>query len=174
MDRTLVDRARDGDLDAFESLVEQRIRDAFRLSLVIVGDEAGARDVARDAFVAAWRDLPRLQEADRFDAWVDRLVVNQARASRSGRRLRVREIAASEILAAAVGSTWSAGDDAELLRLGLRDLSIDQRALLAMHHLEGRPIDGIASILGIAAGTVTSRLVAARRALTKAIAEGIS
>ena len=52
MDTSLVERARDGDLAAFEMLVEERMAAVYRLSLAIVTDEADARDVVQETFVA--------------------------------------------------------------------------------------------------------------------------
>ena len=99
MDTSLVERARDGDLAAFEMLVEERMAAVYRLSLAIVTDEADARDVVQETFVAAWRHLPRLRDVDRFEAWFGRLVVNQARmALRARRRRRVREIPARDVV----------------------------------------------------------------------------
>jgi RNA polymerase sigma-70 factor (ECF subfamily) len=68
--RSLVDLARGGDAAAFESLVQSRMDAMYRLGLAILGDEADAADAAQMTFVAAWRQLPRLRELDRFDAWL--------------------------------------------------------------------------------------------------------
>jgi len=171
LDTSLVERARDGDLAAFEMLVEERMAAVYRLSLAIVTDEADARDVVQETFVAAWRHLPRLRDVDRFEAWFGRLVVNQARmALRARRRRRVREIPAREILSASMPFEDPA-DDARRLGRALRRLPIEQRSLLAMHHLEGRPLPEIADVFAIPLGTVKSRLFAARRALTRALVE---
>ena len=62
-------------------------------------------------------------------------------------------------------------DDARRLGRALRRLPIEQRSLLAMHHLEGRPLPEIADVFAIPLGTVKSRLFAARRALTRALVE---
>jgi RNA polymerase sigma-70 factor, ECF subfamily len=59
--------------------------------------------------------------------------------------------------------------DAALLDGALRQLSVDQRAILVLHHLEGRPLDEIASILEIPVGTVKSRLFKARQMLEAAL-----
>ena len=61
--------------------------------------------------------------------------------------------------------------DAETLRSTLRHLSLDQRAVLALHHLEGRPVAEVAEILGIPVGTAKSRLFKARSELDKALRE---
>jgi RNA polymerase sigma-70 factor (ECF subfamily) len=62
--------------------------------------------------------------------------------------------------------------DAQVLDTALRALDIDQRALLVLHHLEGRSVDELAATFEIPAGTVKSRLHAARRALRAAIDGG--
>ena len=61
--------------------------------------------------------------------------------------------------------------DAERLRSAIRHLTLDQRAVLALHHLEGRPVAEVAEILGIPVGTAKSRLFKARAALDKALRE---
>jgi len=134
----------------------------YRLSLAILGDEADARDASQETFVAAWRQLPKLRDPDRFDAWLQRIAVNSARMTlRARSRRRVREIQA-------VPSSPPT-DDSGRLGAALGALSIDQRTLLALHYLEDRPVAEIAEILEIPVGTVKSRLFAARRALDDAL-----
>ena len=57
IDRSLIDRARNGDLDAFESIVSARMDAVYRLTSAILGNEADARDAAQETFVAAWRHV---------------------------------------------------------------------------------------------------------------------
>ncbi len=166
-ERSIVDRARLGDLDAFESIVRDRMDAVYRLSLAILGDEADARDAAQETFVAAWRQLHSLRDPARFDAWLQRICVNAARMTLRARRRRlVHEIPAAEVVARQAAERRT---DAHLLTAALRRLSVDQRALLALHHVEGRGVADIAEILTIPAGTVKSRLFAARRALDAAL-----
>lgn len=171
----LIGLARSGDAAAFESLVRTRMDAVYRLSLAIVGDESDAADAAQESFISAWRQLPRLREPDRFDAWLQRVVVNTCRQSlRTRRRRRLREIPTAALVemegstGAASGAERSARD-AALLRVALDRLNADQRGILAMHHLEGRPVAEIASILGIPEGTAKSRLFHARAALDRAL-----
>ncbi len=156
-------------MDAFASIVRSRMDAVYRLALAIAGDDADAADITQDAFVAMWRHLPKLREAARFDAWLHRIVVNTARmAARGRRRRRVREIPNGELVATAEAPTT--GSDSERLTAALRQLSADQRALLALHHLQGRPVHEIAEILEVPTGTVKSRLFTARQALSAALA----
>jgi RNA polymerase sigma factor (sigma-70 family) len=166
-DPALVDRARLGDLDAFEEIVRDHMDAVYRLSFAILGDESDARDAAQETFVSAWRQIRGLRDVERFDAWLQRVAVNAARmAHRARRRRGVREIPASQVEAMADRAARSDGD-----RLGaaLKTLAVDQRAILTFHHLDGRTVAEIAGILEIPVGTVKSRLFAARRALQAAL-----
>ncbi|CAN5642814.1 hypothetical protein BH23CHL7_BH23CHL7_01110 [soil metagenome] len=91
MESSLVERARAGDADAFDRLVRERIDAVYRTALAIMGNPADARDATQEAFIAAWRALPRLRDTDRFDAWLGRICVNACRMAKR-RRKGVREL----------------------------------------------------------------------------------
>jgi len=172
IDRSLIDRARNGDLDAFESIVRARMDAVYRITAAILGDEADARDASQETFVAAWRQIRRLRDPDRFEAWLQRVAVNAARQTlRSRGRRRVREIPSSLIAAVPdrVAGTQAGPSDAAILDAALARLPVDQRAILVIHHLEGRPLAELAAILDVPIGTAKSRLFAARRALAAEI-----
>jgi RNA polymerase sigma-70 factor (ECF subfamily) len=170
IDRSLIDRARNGDLDAFETIVRARMDAVYRLTSAILGDEADARDAAQETFVAAWRELPRLREPDKLDAWLQRVAVNASRMTLRARgRRRVREIPSSEVAALATHAPLNDRSDASLLDAAMGELPVDQRAILVLHHLEGRPLVEIAGLLEIPVGTAKSRLFHARRTLETAL-----
>jgi RNA polymerase sigma-70 factor, ECF subfamily len=144
----------------------------YRLSFAILGDEADARDAAQDTFVTAWRQIGRLRDADRFDAWLQRIAVNAARMTHRARRRRgVREIPSSHVTGVGgLRATTSPADaDGATLDAVMGRLPVDQRSILVLHHLEGRSVEALAEILEIPVGTVKSRLHAARQALQAAI-----
>ena len=91
MERELIEQARAGDRAAFEALVRLKVDAVYGTALAILGHEADAQDAVQEAFVAAWRSLAGLREADRFEAWFGRIVVNACRMSLRKRR-GVREI----------------------------------------------------------------------------------
>ena len=173
-DHSLADRARNGDLDAFEELMHARIDATYRISFAIVGEEADARDATQETFVAAWRRIRELRDPDRFDAWLQRIAVNSARMTLRARgRRRVREIPSGDVAALATvadGAAAPARADADLLGSALDRLPFDQRTILVLHHLEGHGVTELADILAIPVGTVKSRLHTARRALEVALA----
>jgi len=167
-DDALVGRARRGDSDAFGRLIEPRTQRLLRMATVILGNHADAYEAAQEALLAAWIHLPGLKDADRFDAWLNRTLVNKCRDSLRKRK-RVREIDLSEADVVAVGDGH---DDraAHAAVLGAFDrLSVEHRQILVLHHVEDLPLDRIAHELRIPVGTAKSRLWSARRALERAL-----
>jgi RNA polymerase sigma-70 factor (ECF subfamily) len=176
----LIERARAGDPDAFAVLIETRLERMYRLAMAILGHDADARDAVQDAMAATWRDLPSLRDPERFGAWSDRILVNACRLTlRRRARGRVREVALHPggdladppgLPAVAPPDEVTAAQD-ELER-AFEQLSIDERALLVLHHLDELPLAAIAERLGIPVGTAKSRLHHARRALERALDRG--
>jgi RNA polymerase sigma-70 factor (ECF subfamily) len=172
----LVVRARQGDLVAFDRLVASRLTSTVRLARAIVGDHHEADDVTQEAFLQAWRNLPSLRAADRFDAWFGRILVNAARQSLR-KRARVMTVDVDDLEADGRSHPALGRADTELesvvgidaLIRACHRLPAEQRTILALHHLEERSVADIAAILGIPVGTVKWRLHAARNALERAL-----
>ena len=165
----LIEAARAGDEAAFERLTRTRTDAMYRLSVAITADEADAADALQESLIAAWRHLPGLREADRFEAWLARIVVNSCRMTlRARSRRRVREIPIEQLASAAAPRPDA---DSELLRRALRRLPAERREILALHYFEDRPVAELAEILSIPVGTAKSRLFHARAALQKALTE---
>jgi RNA polymerase sigma-70 factor, ECF subfamily len=180
-DDALIQRARGGDAAAFERLVATRLDRCYRLAWSILLDEADAADATQEAFVSAWRQLPRLREPASFDGWLNRIVANAARMGRRRRR-RLREVTIvspspddvdGRVGGAPVDPFGRTEIDAviekEAIGRAFDRLRPDERLILALRHVEDRPVSEIARTLGIPDGTVKSRLHHARRALERAM-----
>ena len=159
MDRVLVERAIRGDRVAFEELASSWVDRLYGLAMLIVRDPDQAADATQEALISAWRDLSSLRDADRFEAWLHRVLVRAChREARRARRRRVVEV--SEL---ALDSRPGADDlpglfDRDQLERAFRRLDVDERAIVVLHHLEGHPIATIADTLGLPVGTVKSKL----------------
>ena len=88
METELVVRARSGDHGAFALIVASIARRFHGVAYAILRDRTLAEDAAQAALVAIWRDLPRLREPRRFDAWANRILINAC--YREGQRARWR------------------------------------------------------------------------------------
>ena len=87
----LVELARDGDRDAYDVLMTQVIDHLFRIARLILRDVDSAEDAVQEALVRCWRDLPRLREPDRFDAWLNRILLHAVTDEARRRRRLQRE-----------------------------------------------------------------------------------
>lgn len=169
----LVERARNGDVAAFEQLLGARIDRLYRVAASILGSEADARDVVQEASLSAWRQLPRLRNSRAFDAWLGRTLINSCRMQLR-RRSRVREIPFGSSDASGIESRGGpAGPELfaerDAIHRAFAQLDPADRGLLALHHIERQPVDEIGRFLGIPSGTVRWRLHRARRALERAL-----
>jgi RNA polymerase sigma-70 factor, ECF subfamily len=167
MDRELLLRARAGDGEAFELIVEARGEHLLRTARAILGSEADAYDATQEAFIAAWRGMAGLRDLDRFEAWLGRILVNACRMTLR-RRGRVREVAlpdGSDVRAGGQTDNPAADDFGREFDAAFAQLSADQRAILVLHHLHGYGVAEIGAWLGVPTGTVKWRLHRARRAL---------
>jgi RNA polymerase sigma-70 factor (ECF subfamily) len=156
MDTTLVERARDGDRDAFASIAAESIDRLFATARAVLRDADRAQDATQEALVRCWRDLPTLRDPDRFEAWLRRLLMHAITDEiRRGRRFdaKVRLIPEDSVVEPA-----AAYEDRDRLDRAFRRLSVDHRAVLVLHHLQGLSLPEVAEALGIPLGTAKSRL----------------
>ena len=137
--------------------------------------EPDARDAVQDASLNAWRELPRLRSPERFDSWLDQILVNACRSlMRRSRRVVVREIGVETAGAGdGPGGVGSASDpdatEVDLIRRAFDRLQPSVRSLLVLHYVEERPIGEIARVMGSPVGTIKWRLSNARKALNRAL-----
>ena len=156
--RGLVERARGGDHDAFAELARAAVVRLDQTARLILRDPELARDAVQEALIRAWRDLPRLRDPDRFDAWVYRLTVNACLDQRRRRRRRVVEVELTSINTPTTPDLTRAQADRDEVDQVLRRLDESGRAIVVLHYFLGMPLTEVASTLGIPVGTVKSRL----------------
>jgi len=166
-----VERARRGDRDAYALLVHASVRRLYGAAHRILRDADQAEDATQQALVHMWRDLPKLRDPDRFEAWSYRLVVRasleEARTSRR-RSARVGRLFGPEPEAPEPGP---AIEVREQLERAFLQLSPEHRAVVVLHHQVGLPLTEVAEILGVPYGTAGSRLHYAVRQLRQALAD---
>jgi RNA polymerase sigma-70 factor, ECF subfamily len=170
----LIRRAQAGDAVAFTRLIEPRQNALYRTAWAILRDDADASDGLQEACVSAWRDLRRLRDPDRFDAWLTRVLVNRCRTMvRTRRRATIREIdveaADPQAMKAARPGEPETIAELDAIRRSFSRLDPDQRTLIALYYVDDRSISEVAAILGVPDGTVKSRLSRARAALARAL-----
>ena len=170
----LVARAQGGEVAAFELLIRQRVDKLFRTACGILGDPAEAEDATQDACIAAWQKLPTLRNVERLDAWLGRVLVNACRMRLRDRR-RVREIRLGDERSGAPSDLADPNrmadrtEEVDRVSRALDHVSVEDRALLVLHHVHHERVEAIAATLGIPTGTVKWRLSRARQAVQRAL-----
>ena len=171
MDPSLIDRAKQGDREAFTALVVRFGDRLYSVAYRILRDTSSAEDAVQQAFLIAWRELPKLRDDSRLEAWLYRLLVNacyveirHARRWQPGLRL-VTDVDADP----ATDGPQLGVERRDELERAFRRLSAEQRAVVVMHHYLGLSGAEIAETLGLSAGTVRSRLHYARQQMRAAL-----
>ena len=166
MQRDLVIQARNGDHEAFAQLAAAAFDQLVRTARLILRDNECAADAVQEAMLSAWLHIRAVREPDRFDAWLRRLLVHAC--YREAKRLRRRRVMEMDV----TPLDTPTGDDApaeaaarDQVERGFRRLTVEQRAVLVVHHYLGLPDFDAAVILDVPIGTFKSRLNRATAAL---------
>jgi RNA polymerase sigma-70 factor, ECF subfamily len=143
--------------------------------VAVAGPDA-AEDVTQDALVRAWRELPRLRDDDRFLPWTRRILVRCAHdlQRRDGRRRRLVRIDAIDARGpddAGDDDHAAAADRMTDIHRALSRLTVEQRAVVALHYLADLTLPDVAATLGIPVGTAKSRLNAGLVALRRSLGD---
>ena len=160
----LVERARRGDVDAYEQIVQAHQTLAFRTAYLVLGDAGEAEEAAQEAFVKAYRALGRFRRGAPFRPWVLQIVANEARNRRrsSGRRARLElRLAAESPSGGAAPSPEGALLAAErraTLAAALAELREEERLVIGLRYFLDLSEAETAAALGVRPGTVKSRL----------------
>ena len=168
-DAYLVASARVGDRRAFALLVQRWNGKLLAHARRLLGDTELAREAVQDAWSEIVRGMPRLADVNAFPAWAYRIVSRRCarliQRLRYDRRLRnAFDQEPREQLAEADG----AGVDSIRLQRAMATLPPEQRAAIALFHIEDMSVAEVAVALDVPAGTVKTRLMSARAKLRAA------
>ena len=176
----LLARARQGDREAFDGLVRLHLPRVWAVVWRMLRQREDTEDVVQEVFLAAFQGLPAYRGEARLSTWLHRIAVSRAinhlqRAEERASRARVQLDDVLDSLPVAAGPGGSplqalqAGELQRRLADCLGRLPAPFRAILALRDVEEAPYEGIAATLGIALGTVRSRLARARLALRQCV-----
>jgi RNA polymerase sigma-70 factor, ECF subfamily len=174
-DQTLVEEARHGNRDAFETLVKRYEKKVFHLAYGFVQDRAAADDLAQDIFVKVYLSLSRFHFKSEFGTWLYRVAVNHVK-DHLRKVARRKEISLEEFenppFAASDGLREREAEQTRERRRAvvlkvLETLPSKYRMILTLRDIRGLSYDDIAASLNVSPGTVDSRLHRARKVLLR-------
>src|SRR6476659_2762118 len=150
LDRDLVEQAQRGDREAFATLARTHADRLMAIAQRILRDVGRAEDAVQQTLVIAWRELPGLRDPDRFDAWLQRLLVNATYAEARRWKTWNANVRALPVDGRSEVDETLSLDDRDRIERGFRRLPPDQRAILVFTHYLGLTPTEIAERLGIA------------------------
>ena len=166
--RDLVDRAKQGDRDAFEELAHSVATRLYATAMLVLRDADLAGEAVQEALIDLWRHLPTLRDTQAFEAWLNRILIRRCySAARQTRRFKAH-VTNIELEPATRSDEWLVDTRDEIER-AFKRLSPEQRAVLVVHHRLGLSDADAAVALGIPVGTMKSRLNRATAALRAGI-----
>lgn len=184
-EEALLKRAREGDVEAFETLTAAYERKVYNLAYRLTGNHDDASDVAQEALLKVFTSLPEFRGDASFSTWLYRVVSNTC-LDELRRRKRQRAVSLDEPLymenGEGVSRQWADESDGPEEALARRELQAtvqqaislleeEHRVILVMRDIEDLSYQEIADALQLSLGTVKSRLNRARAALQKKFSE---
>ena len=180
-DQQLVDRVFKGDKHAFDLLVLRYQHRILGLIGRFIRDPAEVEDVAQEAFIKAYRALPKFRGDSAFYTWLYRIAINTAKnyMVARGRRppatdvdVEDAELLENNALLTDIGTPEANQEKDDLRRVineAIEDLPEDLRTAFTLREFSGLSYEEITEIMGCPVGTVRSRIFRAREALDKKI-----
>lgn len=170
-------RARQGDSEAFCTLVERHSRRAFQLAYRITGNEQDAEDVVQESFIRAYRQLGRFEARAHFATWLHRIVANCSVDLIRSRRARYDHASTDDLPLTAQPEAEAPGPErlaasAQIQRnvaAAMSELSPLERAAFTLRHYEGRSIAEIGRTLGLGTSATKHSVFRAVRKLRAAL-----
>jgi RNA polymerase sigma-70 factor (ECF subfamily) len=174
-DIALVERVRQGDLAAFEQLMQQYDRKIFRIAQHITQNREDAEDIVQDTFLKAFTKIEQFQGNAKFYTWLVRIAVNES-LMRLRKRRSSKTVSMDEEIQTEEGSMprdfadWSPNPEqqyrqaelTEMLRRNVQKLTPDFRAVFVLRDIDGLSTEETAEALGLSIPAVKSRLLRAR------------
>jgi RNA polymerase sigma-70 factor, ECF subfamily len=179
-DAATVARARDGDSEAFRTLVERHSRAVYNLAHRMTGSASDAEDVVQETFLKAYRQIHRFESRANFGTWLHRIAVNCSIDLIRSRphREQAHDAGDLDILAAPAGGHTAdpaaerlvlSAEVQERVRRAMDGLTRMERAAFVLRHFEGRSTDEIASALGLKANAAKHSVFRAVRKMRAAL-----
>ena len=145
---------------------------AYRVALRMVGNHQDAEDVAQDALVAAWRQLPGFRADAGFKTWLYQIVTRRALNYSSRARAESLDLPGDiKSVAAEPAQEAERGLTVDAVTAAVAALPPPQRVAIVLHHFEGLPSEEIARITGSTGPAVRSHLFRGRRTLAKTLTD---
>lgn len=185
IEKSLIDKAQKGELEAFEKLIVQYEKRIYNICLRMLGDEQEAYDGAQEICVKLWKHIHTFEGNSKFSTWVYRIATNQC-LDILRKRKHIQDEVSLYQTSKDSDTEWvleeeSKGDPtqdyvdnialAQVMKEALGEIKEEYRQILILRDVEGYSYDEMSELLKINKGTVKSRLSRARLAMKQILSQ---
>ena len=176
--RSFIQAAQGGDLEAFGAIVKRFHGMACATAYTMLDDAGLAEDVAQEAFIEAYQNLPKLREIEAFPGWFRRIIFKQGDRLLRGKRLSTISLEASDAYERAIdtldpAAMLESSERAMLVQRAIDALPEHERIVTLLFYRSGYPLKEIVAFLEIPLTTVKKRLYNARKRLHTMLMEAV-
>ncbi|MBT3294689.1 MAG: sigma-70 family RNA polymerase sigma factor [Verrucomicrobia bacterium] len=173
-----------GDSERYAELVDTHQTGAIQLAYSLLSNYEDARDAAQEAFVSAFHSLPRFKGSARFSSWLYRIVVNKAKDKLRKRQRTpymvsvdnddesagVGPFTLPDLKSKAPAEIMHEKELATTISRAVQQLPFKQRTAFVLHHMQGKPLQECADVMGCRLGTVKTHVFRATQRLQALLA----
>ncbi len=164
-DHELIQRCKNGDVEAFEMLVKKYHNQAINIAYSLLGNQADGEDIAQESFIKIYRGIGGFKEESSFSTWLYRIVVNTAYDFLRRKKHTPVSLDNLKYSPSVPPQETEFLGSKELINDALAKIPFEYRAALILRELEGLSYKEIAETLKISIGTVESRISRGRAML---------
>lgn len=164
-DNELIQRCKEGNLEAFEMLVEKYRNQAVNIAYSLLGCRADGEDVAQESFIKIYRSIGGFKEQSKFSTWLYRIVVNTAYDFLRRKKQPLVSLDDIEYVPSVLPKDTELQGSKELINEALASVPFEYRSVLILREIEGLSYKEISEALKISIGTVESRIFRGRAML---------
>lgn len=173
--RELIEKARAGDKQAFEFLVQRFQNRVFSVAYGVIGNPQEAEDIAQETFIKAYKGIDKLNNVEGFYKWLLRIAVNTSinykKSFTNAKHVSIDDIPNPVYQGETPEEYVDKRENIKTLGLVLAELTPEHRAILVLREIEGLAYDEIANLFEIPLGTVKSRINHAREKLRQGLSK---
>ena len=168
----VVERAKSGDVAAFEELYHENIGRIYALCLRMTRNKTQAEDLAQEAFIRAWQKLNSFRGDSAFSTWLHRLTVNLVLTALKTHNRKTERVFTTDDLTPfeREGTNPKPGLGMDLEK-AIASLPDQARKIFILYQVEGYKHEEIATMLGLATGTTKAQLHRARKMLREVLVQ---
>ncbi len=162
-DKNLIRKCRNGDTNAFKSLVEMMQHYAYYLAFKILLNEDDAKDSVQETFVKIWKNIDNYRDEYLFSTWMYKIVVNTCLDKIKGKKNNISLKPEHEDSHNAAETSIINRDLIRQIKILSKDLPYKQRIIFILKDLQGLSFDEVAKVLDMPKGRIKSNLYYARK-----------